>query len=116
MQLLSSILKEFLYFLIFWEMELLAQARNNKKKSYPEKIFYTSGKWNFLTLILKKISYIFSRESFYHISENINPEKNHDISGKGDPRKFLIFQEVAFLARKMKKPTLKKLLIFQGGG
>ena len=36
------------------------------------------------------------------------------ISGNGSPKKLLIFQEVTFRARKMKKKnTLKKFLIFR---
>ena len=35
------------------------------------------------------------------------------ISANGNPKKLLIFQEVTFRARKIKKPTLKKSLIFQ---
>ena len=35
------------------------------------------------------------------------------ISGNGNSKILLIFQEVTFRARKMKKSTLKMLLIFQ---
>ena len=46
------------------------------------------------------MSYILSRESFSYIS------------GNGNPKKLLIFQEVTFRAQKMKKNPLKK---FQEG-
>ena len=35
------------------------------------------------------------------------------ISGNGNPKKLLIFQEVTVHARKMKRTTIKKFLIFQ---
>ena len=44
----------------------------------------------------KKNSYIFFKESFSCISENGNPEKIPDVSD-------LIFQEVTFSARKIKR-------------
>ena len=44
----------------------------------------------------KKNSYIFFKESFSYISENGNPEKIPDVSD-------LIFQEVTFSARKIKR-------------
>ena len=49
-----------------------------------------------------ELSYIFSKESFFYISGNGNPEKVSFsfskencsyISGNGNPKKFLIFQE-----------------------
>ena len=42
------------------------------------------------------MSYILSRESFSYIS------------GNGNPKKLVIFQEVTFRAQKMKKKTLSK--------
>ena len=42
---------------------------------------------------LKKTSYTFSKESCSYISKNENPPKVLDISGKGNPKKLLIFQE-----------------------
>ena len=46
--------------------------------------------------ISRKMSYILSRESFSYIS------------GNGNPKKLLIFQEVTFRAQKMKKKPLSK--------
>ena len=65
---------------------------------------------------IKNFFFILSKESFSYISGNGNPEKIPYISGNGNFlyfRKLLIIHEVTFPARKMKKPTLKKLLIFQ---
>ena len=56
-----------------------------------------------------------SKESFPYISENGNPEKIHYISGNRTFlyfRKLLVFREVTFQAREIKKLTLKNLLIF----
>ena len=84
----------------------------------------------------EKISYIFSKESFSYISGNgtlhfsaqarkikeIHPRKISYTSGNGSPKKFrvfsqkkavLMFREVTFRARKMKKTALKKLFMFQ---
>ena len=74
------------------------------------------GKWNFLifqkTETPKKFL-IFQETELFHKSENGNPEKISYISGNGNPEKLLIFQEVTFWARKIKKKSpLKKLLIF----
>ena len=57
---------------------------------------------------IKKISYIFLKESFCYIAGKGNPEKILYISG----RKLLTFQELTFLARKTKKSPPDKLLIF----
>ena len=55
-------------------------------------------------------------------NKKIHLEKISYTSGNGNPKNFLIFSQkkavlmfwyVTFTARKMKKPTLKKLLIFQ---
>ena len=59
---------------------------------------------------------IFSKESFSYISGNGNPEKILYISGNRTFlyfRKILIFQEVTFGTRKIKKTILKKVLIFR---
>ena len=59
-------------------------------------------------LTLQETSYIFSRESFTYILGNKSPENIPYILGNGP----FLFQEVTFEARKIKNPTLKKLLIF----
>ena len=89
---------------------------SKNKKIHPEKIFYTPGKWNFLTLILKdflyflkknlflyfkkwktpkEIPYTFSKESFSYISESGNPKKDFLYFRK---QNFLIFQETSYIS------------------
>ena len=94
---MAILLRNFLYFL-------------------KRKLFLYFGKWNFLifqkTETPKKFL-IFQETELFHKSENGNPEKISYISGNGNPEKLLIFQEVTFWARKIKKKSpLKKLLIF----
>ena len=94
---MAILLRNFLYFL-------------------KRKVFLYFGKWNFLifqkTETPKKFL-IFQETELFHKSENGNPEKISYISGNGNPEKLLIFQEVTFWARKIKKKSpLKKLLIF----
>ena len=94
---MAILLRNFLYFL-------------------KRKLFLYFGKWNFLifqkTETPKKFL-IFQETELFHKSENGNPEKISYISGNRNPEKLLIFQEVTFWARKIKKKSpLKKLLIF----
>ena len=61
-------------------------------------------------------SIIFSKESFPYILENENPKQIHYISGNGTSlcfTKLIMFQEVTFQARKIKKPTLKNFHVFR---
>ena len=46
------------------------------------------------------------------ISGNKNPEKSPDILRRRNPKKLLIFQELNFQARKMRKALLKNFLYF----
>ena len=54
-------------------------SSKNEKKIHHEKIFYIPRKWNFLMEL-------------------------SCISGNGNPKKLLVFQEVTSHAREMKKP------------
>ena len=98
MELSSSSIKKFL---IFWEMELFSQARKNKKK----KISYTWGIWNFLILILKNFLYFLERKLFLYFGKR-KPRKKSLYFRK---RNFLIFQEVTFQARKVKRTHAEKI-------
>ena len=72
---------------------------------HPEKISYTSGNGS------EKISYIFSKKSFCNISGNKNLGKIIYILANGTFlyfRKLLIFQEVTFRARKVKRTHSEK--------
>ena len=78
-------LKKFLYFLFFCKIKF---SGSNIKK--------------ILTFSQKKALFIFRETEFSYIS------------GKGNPKKLLIFPKVTFRAQKTKKKlTGKKLLIFQ---
>ena len=114
-----------------------AKAEKIKKSTLEKKIPYISKNWTFQFLyweifVFKEIetlkrflifreikllkSIIFPKESFPYILENKNPKQIHYISGNGTFlhfTKLLMFQEVTFQARKIKKPTLKKFLIFR---
>ena len=80
----------------------------SKKSSY---IFLYFGEWNFLTLILRYFLYFLYRKLFLYFRK-WKPRKNSLYFRK---RNFLTFQEVSFLARKMKKKkkTQKKYLLFK---
>ena len=84
MELSSSNIKRLLIFSYISRNGTFQPKLENNKKIHRKKISFASGKWNFLTLILK-ISYIFSKESFSYILQNGNPEK------------ILIFQETETL-------------------
>ena len=98
---------------------VFSPSSKNKKKNHPKKISYTPGKWNFLTLILKKFLY-FSKETYLYMSGNRNPPKISYFSWNGTflyfrkrkPWKFLIFQEVTFQAWKRKKKLLLKSFLY----
>ena len=74
MELSSSNIKSFLYFL-------------------KRRLFLYFGKWNF---------FIFQETELFYILGNGNPKNIPYIPGNGN-RKKLLFQEVTFLSRKMKK-------------
>ena len=78
------------------------QSKPKKYKIiHPEKISYTSGNGN-----PEKNSCVFSKESCSYVSGKGNPEKCFYILGNGTFlyfRKLLMFQELTFRARKMKK-------------
>ena len=75
-------------FPIFWETaHFLAQVRKNKK-IYPEKISYTPGKWNFLTLILKSFLYFRKRKPRKNFLYFVN-RKLFLYIGKEKPKKIL---------------------------
>ena len=104
------------------------------KKTRSEKSFsYISGNGTFLYFLKRKLFLYFRKWIFSIFRETETPKKilifrktetpkkffifqetelSH-ISGNGNPKKLLIFQEVTFRARKVKKPTLKKLVISQ---
>ena len=65
---LALILKNFLYFLIFGEMELFNPSSRNKKNPPQEHFLY------FRKRKPQQISYIFSKESCSYILENRNTE------------------------------------------
>ena len=89
--------------------------------SQKKELLY-SGKWNFqaqarkikktLTKFpifsQKKLSLYFRKRNYLIFQEM---ELSY-ISGNGNPKKLLIFQEVTFRARKNKKLALKKVLYF----
>ena len=74
-------------------MELFSPNSQKTKK-------FTLGKWNFLALILRNISYFHTQKNFSYILGNGKAEPNIYISGNGI---FLYFR----------KRKTKKLLIFQ---
>ena len=84
------------------------QPKTEKQKNPPQENFLCLRKRN-----PEKTSYIFSKESFFYISETENLKKIFVFQETEVPKKPLIFQELTFRARKIKKPTLKKPLIFQ---
>ena len=112
MELSSSNIKRLLIFSYISRNGTFQPKLENNKKIHRKKISFASGKWNFLTLILKNFLYFLERKLFLYFAKR-KPRKNPYISGNGNPKKLRIFQEVIFLARKIKKLTLKKFLIFQ---
>ena len=104
-------------FLLFQETEFSYISGNRNLKKHPilqEITFHTRKKKQ--QIHPKKISLIFLKESFFYISRNGNPKKITYISRNGTSLyfgKLLIFQQATFYALKMKKTTLKKLLISQ---
>ena len=111
------------------------------KKIHRQKISYISGKWNFLALILKNFSYFLKRTLFLYFRKTETPKKSlifsqkkavlifpetetlkiflmfletelSYISGNGNPKKLLIFQEVNFQARKNKKNLPQKSFLY----
>ena len=68
------------------------------------------GKWNFLAPIFEYLLY------FLIFQETETPKKFLYISGNGNPKKLLIFQEVTFQSRKNKKICLVKLSYISGNG
>ena len=79
------------------------------QKKETLKISYIFGKSNFLALTLGN-SYIFSKESFSHISGNENTEKIAYIISKkyvlifqknGNSKKFFLFQETSYTSKKV---------------
>ena len=90
-----------LFSLYFRKWNFLALILKNFRQWKPQKISYTSGNKN-----LEKISYIFSKESFFKFQETKTPpppKKIFYISGNKNPRNLLMFLGVTFLARKVKK-------------
>ena len=107
MELSSSILKKILYFLIFWDMEFF-RSSSKKEKNLPRENSLYFEKWNFLIFLIWKFLYVL-KKSFSHISgSRPPPKKKIYILGNRTSLYFLIFQEVTFRAREMKKPTFKK--------
>ena len=95
---MALLLRNFLYFL-------------------KKKIFLYFGKWNFLIFQKRetpKKFLIFQETELFHKSENGNPGKISYISGNGNPEKLLIFQEVTFRARKIKKNPPWKNFLYLG--
>ena len=70
------------------------------KKPTPRKIYYISGKRS-----LEKTSYIFSKESFSYISRKKTLKTLLIFQETEAPKKHLIFWEVTFRARKIKKTS-----------
>ena len=71
MELPSSILKKFLYFLIFWDMEFFSPT-SKKEKNLPRENSLYFEKWNFLIFLIWKFLYVL-KKSFSYISGNRNP-------------------------------------------
>ena len=72
---------------------------------FQEKELSSSNIKKFLIFSQKKAFLYFGKQKLRKISY---------ISENGNPKKFLIFKEVTFQARKMKKnPTVKRCLIFR---
>ena len=58
--------------LLFQDMELLSSSSKYKKKIHPKKSSYILlyfGKWNFLTPILRNISYFLKRKIFSYFGK-----------------------------------------------
>ena len=84
-----------------WNPVLLSpQSKNKKKQSWENLLCFRKRKPP------KKLLYFFEKCCCY-FSGNGKPEKTLYF------RKLLIFKEITLRAEKMKKPTLKILLIFQ---
>ena len=79
-----------------------------KKRKEKRKLLYLII--NFLALTLKYFLYFLKRKLFLYFGKR-KPRMNYFISFK-----LLIFLEVTFQSRKMKKPNLKKFLIFRENG
>ena len=91
---LDLIFKNFLNFLIFREMELFSPSSKNEK-IYPYKNFLYFRKRS-----PGKTSYIFKRKLFLYFGKR--------------KRNFLIFQEVTFRARKVKRTYSQKAAYILG--
>ena len=88
------------------------------KNIYLEKDSLYFGKWNFLTLRLKKCPIFAQRSPHHTFQPKLEKKKKKKKIKKNPPgKKFLIFQEVELLCSNIKKnqetETLEKLLIFQ---
>ena len=79
MELPSSILKKFLYFLIFWDMEFFSPS-SKKEKNLPRENSLYFEKWNFLIFLIWKFLYVL-KKSFSYISGNRNPPSKNYILG-----------------------------------
>ena len=78
-------------------------------------VLSSSNTKKFLICSQQKAFLIFQDIELFYILGYVNPEKIPYISGNQTFlyfRKILIFQEITVLAQKIKKPTLKKFLIY----
>ena len=105
-------------------MHLSSLSSKNKKKSPLKKLFF--GKWDFLALILEKLSYSSGNNSLYFRKRNfllfqeIETLKTSYISGSNFPiwknkKRLLLESFLYFPEKELSSPKLKKLLVFQEG-
>ena len=71
---LALILKNFLSFLIFWDMEFFSPSSKNKKNLHRENSLYFD-KWNFLIFLIWKFL-IFSQKKAFLIFQETETRKN----------------------------------------
>ena len=103
---LDLIFKNFLNFLIFREMELFSPSSKNEK-IYPYKNFLYFRKRS-----PGKTSYIFKRKLFLYFGKR-KPRKK-SLCFRKRKRNFLIFQEVTFRVRKVKRTYSQKAAYILG--
>ena len=103
-------------------MELSSANIENFGYFLKRKLFLYFRKWkpqkNSLYFLKRNMFFIFIYSLYFRKTETMNKffifqeTEFSYIWGNGNPKKLLILQEITFRARKIKKPTLRKFLIF----
>ena len=96
---------------ISWNGTLHFSIQAWKKKSNPVKVSYISGKWNFLTLVLKNVLHFLKRKLFLYFRKQ-NLKKLLIFSKE---KAFLIFQKTETRKKSSLSFRKRNYLIFQEG-